>query len=91
MQKHLLALSLALALITTSLNAGWFSTNTPDADRERLQAEQRLHDAQHQIDAQQQTIMQLHTTTVAFAAGAVILLIVGVALGSKVKRDEDHK
>jgi hypothetical protein len=93
---------LLLILLTTAVStqASWFGKSSPAPDhteRERLQTEQRLQiqqklqDAQTQIQTQQQTIMQLHTTATVIGASAVILLIVGVALGSKVKRDESSK
>ena len=89
--KHLLILFFTL----THAHAGWFDKPSPapdhNAERERLQTEQKLQDAQTQIQSQQQTIMQLHTTATVVGASAVVLLMVGVALGSKVKRDESSK
>jgi len=85
MQKLIIIISFVLLTTLATSQGGWFSK---DHEKEqRQQAEQRLQHAQEQIQTQQQTIMQLHTHTSAFAAGAVVLLIVGIALGAKVKRD----
>ncbi len=86
--KQVIIITLIVLTVSHS-QAGWFSRNT---EREqRLQAEERLRHAEEQVQSQQKTILQLYTHSSAFAAGAVILLIVGIGLGAKVKRDESRK
>ncbi|MHA3771610.1 hypothetical protein ACXR0O_08745 [Verrucomicrobiota bacterium sgz303538] len=100
MRRNTLILLILLTLSASSTRAGWFSRDTvkktPDATEQvqRIQAEERLKAAQQQIstqeqrlDHQQQVISQLQRTTYLVAAGAVVLLIIGVALGSKARRD----
>lgn len=92
MRRQLITLIIILAAMP--LDAGWFSkaTPAPDLEREqRLKVEQRLEDAQQQLDSQRETIHRLYAYTAYGAAGAVVLLIIGVALGSTVRRHERPK
>jgi predicted histidine transporter YuiF (NhaC family) len=95
-KRFILTLILGL-LVTTSAPAGWFGSkereNAPSqkeaeqqAQQQRIAAEQRLHEAHQRISAQEAQITQLHTTSLLVTVGGVVLLIVGVALGSKVRR-----
>lgn len=100
--KRTLVLIIVLSFTTSPVNAGWFGKDkekAPDIAEhvQRVQAEERLKAAQQQIssqeqrlDGQEKTISQLQMTTYMVVAGAVLLLIVGVALGSKAKRDENQ-
>lgn len=90
MRKRIL---LILPALVAACHAGWFSNDkATELEREqRTQAEHRLENAQKRIETQQDRIERLHGVSSFIAAIAVVLLIVGMALGSKTKRDGTRK
>lgn len=101
--KRTLVLLILLTLTASTLDAGWFSRDkekekAPEVtEREqRIQVEERLKAAQlrittqeQRIKGQQQALNRLQWTNTLAIAGAIVLLIVGIGMGSSTaKRDE---
>lgn len=84
MRKRILLILLSL-VATGSQAADWFSNNK--LEREQLtEIAQRLENAERRIESQQQRIDLLGKGGVAVVGFAAVLLI-GMALGSKTKKD----
>lgn len=79
MRKHLIALSLMLALITTSSHAGLF-------DREERQ---RREVAEHQLDHQRQATGAWQVIAGGLAIIVVVAFTVGTILGSRTRRKDN--
>jgi hypothetical protein len=70
MQKHLLAVSLALTLITTPINAGWFDK---EEQQRRIAAEKQLQQQQQKTGTWQIIAGGLSVfTLIAFTSGAIL-------------------
>ena len=95
MRRHLLLLLVITSSLPALSQAGWFTKEEKPPSCEQLirneerltAAQQEIHNQRQRLQSQQQTISQLNTAIIAVAAGSVLLLIIGVALGSKAKRD----
>lgn len=86
--KHFLILFITLGIFTRS-HAGWFDKEKPDIlerDR-RIEIQTRLDEASRTVTEQQQSISRWQIATGSLAIGCVVLLIIGAALGAKVRRD----
>ena len=77
MKRTLVLITTVILLAVTPAPAGWFD------DEEK----QRLAEAQQQLDQERQRSGGLEIIVGVLALGAVTLLIIGTALGSKTRRD----
>ena len=86
--KHFLILILTIGLLTQT-HAGWFNKDQPDpTERERrIEIQTQLDEASHKVSEQQQSMTHWQIATGSLAIGCVMLLILGAALGAKVRRD----
>lgn len=86
MRKRILLI--LLGFVATSQAADWFSNNkAKEVEREQLtEIAQRLENAERRIESQQYRIDLLGKAGVSVVAFAAVLLI-GMALGSKTKKD----
>lgn len=76
MQRYLLALSLMLALITTSTHAGWFDQ---EEKQRRIETEQQLAAQREQTDNWQIIAGSL-------AVVVVVAFTIGTVLGSRTRK-----
>ena len=84
MQKHLLPLSFALALITTPINAGWFDGY---GEQHRFEGEQqRRIVAEQQLQQQRQETGGWQIIAAGLAVFTLITFGVGILLGARAIR-----
>ena len=86
--KHFLILILTIGLLTQT-HAGWFNKDQPDpTERERrIEIQTRLDETSRKVGEQQRSMTHWQIATGSLAIGCVMLLILGAALGAKVRRD----
>ena len=85
--KHQILLLLCLLLTSCSnARASWFGWDEANWERQRADEQRRkLSEAEHQITEHRQAVHKWELAAGSLAVGAVLLLIIGTALGTRTR------